>query len=264
MLAQITPVILTLNEELNIARTLSRLTWAKDIVVVDSGSTDRTMSILSKFPYVRLFQRPFDTHANQWTYAVSQTRITTKWVLRLDADYQVTEGLMQELAQLDPDADVDAYRISFDYAVYGHRLSASLYPSNTVLLKPGRFTVVDRGHTEKWIVQGPVVELTSKILHDDWKPMDAWIVSQGKYMAKEVRQLEDANNSLVSWLRHHPPLMPILTFLYCLFGKGLILNGKAGMLYTFQRTVAEAILSLLILEKCLSIDKSEGSMDPKC
>ena len=45
--------------------------------------------------------------------------------------------------------------------------------------------------------------------------------------------------------------MPIAIFLYCLFGKGLILNGKAGVFYALQRLVAEATLSLMVLEEAL-------------
>ena len=73
MLNHITPVLLTYNEEANIGRTLSHIAWAKDIVVVDSGSTDGTLAVLAKFPNVRVFNRRFDTHANQWRYAVEET-----------------------------------------------------------------------------------------------------------------------------------------------------------------------------------------------
>ena len=96
MLGRITPVLLTYNEEQNIRRTLSRLDWAKDIVVVDSGSTDGTLAVLASFPNVRVFKHSFDSHANQWRYAVEETQIATDWILRLDADYQVSDALVAE------------------------------------------------------------------------------------------------------------------------------------------------------------------------
>ena len=79
----ITPVLLTCNEAANIGRSLSCLTWAKDIVIVDSGSTDATISIAAKYPQVRLFQRAFDTHGNQWRYAAQETGISTNWICDL-------------------------------------------------------------------------------------------------------------------------------------------------------------------------------------
>src|SRR5215475_7150471 len=140
MLEDITPVLLTYNEEQNIHRTLSRLNWAKDVVVVDSGSTDGTLALLASFPNVRIFKRSFDSHANQWRYAVDETQIATNWILRLDADYQVSDALVAELAALDPNAPVSAYRASFGYAIFSLNLLSSLYPANTVLLRKGRFS----------------------------------------------------------------------------------------------------------------------------
>jgi glycosyltransferase involved in cell wall biosynthesis len=248
MLDQITPVLLTYNEEENIGRTLSRLRWAKDIVVVDSGSTDGTLSSLTAFSNVRVFKRRFETHAKQWRYAVEETQIATDWILRLDADYQLSEALVSELAQLDPNAPVNAYRIEFDYAIFSQKLFASLYPGNTILLRKDKFSVSDRGHTEVWQVKGPIATLSGRVLHDDWKPTGQWVIGQTRYMQREFGWLRVGRPGLVRWLRLTPPLMPIAVFMYCLFGKGLIINGRAGIFYALQRMVAEAILSLMVLE----------------
>jgi glycosyltransferase involved in cell wall biosynthesis len=249
MLNRITPVLLTYNEEQNIARTLSRLRWAKDIVVVDSGSTDGTLAVLAKFPNTRVFNRRFDTHANQWRFAVEETQITTDWILRLDADYQMTDALTEELALLDPEAPVSGYRIGFNYAIFSHQLLSSLYPPNTILLRRGCFSVRDKGHTEAWEVNGSIATVSSRILHDDWKSTGQWVAGQARYMQRELDWLRTGKTGLARWLRLTPPLMPIAVLLYCLFGKGLLLNGRAGIFYSLQRMVAEAVLSLMVLEQ---------------
>jgi glycosyltransferase involved in cell wall biosynthesis len=257
MLEHITPVLLTYNEAPNIARTLSKLTWADDIVVLDSGSTDETLSILRRFPRVRVFKRPFDTHGNQWRHAVFETNIKTPWILRLDADYQVTEALVEEMSRLDHNDAPNAYRISFDYAIFSHKLLASLYPPNTVLLRMGYFTVSQSGHTETWTVKAPIGALKAHIIHDDWKPVEDWLESQARYMRRELNELPTKRGKVRKFLRRRPPLMPLLTFFYCLIGKGLIFNGRAGVAYTLQSLVAESILSLMVLEKRLR-DEIEG------
>jgi glycosyltransferase involved in cell wall biosynthesis len=263
MLRQITPVLLTYNEEENISRTLSHLKWAKDIVVVDSGSTDSTLSQLKEFSNVRIFRRPFDSHGKQWRFAVEETQITTEWILRLDADYQITEELFLELSQLQPEGAVNAYCIAFDYAVFSHKLVSSLYPANTVLLRRGHFTVRDRGHTEAWDVEGPVATLKSRIVHDDWKSTGHWLISQARYMQLETGRLSAGKSGLARWLRLRPPLMPIAVLLYCLFVKGLIVNGRAGIFYALQRAVAESVLSLFVLEEELRsrIESSQNRSD---
>lgn len=254
MLDAITPVILTYNEALNLPRTLRGLDWANRIVVVDSGSTDGTLDFLAADPRITVFKRAFDTHYGQWRFAVEETGIATPWILRLDADYQVTPELVRELAALDPDAPVNAYRVGFDYAVFSRRLVASLYPANTVLLRRGRFTVRDNGHTEAWVVAGAVGELKARIIHDDWKPATAWLAAQARYMEREQGKLAVQRHGLRDWLRLHPPLAPLAVFFYCLVFKGLVFSGRAGLHYTLQRTIAEAILSLMILEKDLRPD----------
>lgn len=251
MLNDITPVLLSYNEAPNIARTLSNLAWAKDIVVVDSFSDDGTLAILKACPQVRLFKRAFDSHGKQWRFAVEETMIATPWVLRLDADYQLPPELIEELAGLNPDPAVSAYRIGFDYAVFSRGLVSSLYPSNTILLRRGQFSVADDGHTEKWTVDGLVKTLKARVVHDDWKPAERWLRAQCHYIPREFDKVRERPVGLRDWLRLSPPIMPFAAFLYCLFGKGLILNGRAGLHYALQRMVAEAILSLMVLEKKL-------------
>jgi glycosyltransferase involved in cell wall biosynthesis len=116
VLADITPVILTYNESANIGRSLERLTWAREVVVVDSGSTDDTLAIVARFPNARVFKRPFDTHAEQWRFATAETGVTSIWILRLDADYIMEPALRDEVAALNPDAGTAAYQIAFTYS----------------------------------------------------------------------------------------------------------------------------------------------------
>jgi glycosyltransferase involved in cell wall biosynthesis len=259
MLLKITPLILTYNEAPNIARTMACLTWATDVVVVDSKSTDETVEELTRWPNVRVFTRIFDTHANQWRYAVSDTGVKTPWILRLDADYQLTRELIEELRTLDPDPDTSAYSIAFDYAIFSRKLRASLYPRNTILLRQGHFNIHDRGHTEGWVVNGIVKRLHSRVIHDDWKSAESWLNAQSRYMIRELAKISSGGEArLRDRLRLVPPLMPSVIFLYCLFGKGLIFDGRPGLFYALQRSIAEAVLSLLVLEKSL-----RGRVDSK-
>src|ERR1051325_5963665 len=132
MLDQITPLVLTYNEAANIGRTLEQLRWAKDIVVVDSFSNDQTLEIAANFPQVRVYQREFDTHEHQWNFGLSETGISSEWVLALDADYVLTEEFSAALRTLHAQPDVNGYRARFIYCINGKRLKSGVYPPVTV------------------------------------------------------------------------------------------------------------------------------------
>jgi glycosyltransferase involved in cell wall biosynthesis len=183
VLADITPVILTYNESANIGRSLERLSWAREVIVVDSGSTDDTLAIAAGFPNVRSVHRPFDSHARQWQFATTETGVTTDWILRLDADYMLPPALRDEIATLSPDAGTAAYQIA---------------------------------EAEKLAVR-------------------PW--------------------SELSWadrLRCTRVLGPLAVAVHCLFVKGLIFDGTAGLFYTAQRITADMILSMHLLRRDLA------------
>jgi glycosyltransferase involved in cell wall biosynthesis len=254
MLDAITPILLTYNEADNIGRTLSRLSWAKDIVVVDSGSNDETLTIIAGFPKVRIFHRPFDTLGNQWRFAMEETQVATPWVFRLDADYLVSEALIEEISKLDPDRAECAYRIAFDYAVFSRKLNGSLYPPNVVLLRRGCFKVEDQGHTEVWSVLGPVASLHGRITHDDHKPLSRWLASQQRYARLEAEFLlksAPGSLSLTDRLRRTGWSAPLLAFFYALIVKRCLLSGWAGWYYALQRLLAETLIALELLDRRL-------------
>jgi glycosyltransferase involved in cell wall biosynthesis len=255
VLNDITPVLLTYNEAPNIGRTLAKLSWAGDIVVVDSGSSDDTLAIVAQFPQARVFHRQFDSHAEQWRFATQGTDIKTAWILRLDADYQLTDELIKEMAALSPARSVSAYRIAFDYAIYGHKIVSSLYPPNTVLLRNGRFAVVDHGHTEQWTVTGDVVDLTGRIVHDDRKPLSQWFASQQRYAKKEADYLLAASPRTLSYpdrLRRMGWPAPLLVFAYVLIVKRCLFAGWPGWFYALQRLLAECMIALEVIDRRLA------------
>ena len=103
---EITPLLLTFNEEDNLERTLAPLSWARDIVVVGSGSTDRALRILARDPRIRVIHRNFDTHATQWNFSLKH--VATDWVLSVDADYESSREFASEIARLDPPEAITA------------------------------------------------------------------------------------------------------------------------------------------------------------
>ena len=75
-----------------------------------------------------------------------------------------------------------------------------------------------------------------------------WLASQARYGQRELPYIISGMGGLKNRLRRMPALTPLAVFFYCLFAKGLILDGRAGLFYSLQRLTVEAILALIVLE----------------
>jgi glycosyltransferase involved in cell wall biosynthesis len=249
MLDQITPLILTYNEAPNINRTLKKLTWAKRIIIIDSFSDDATLEIVSQYPQVEIFQHKFDTHVAQWNFGLG--KITTDWVLSLDADYILSDQLVLELKQLKPSIQIDGYFIGFKYCVFGKPLRGTILPPRQALFRKANAIYIDDGHTQLLQVKNQSDHLSGLIYHDDRKPLSRWLWAQDRYMIIEAQKLRDTQLNQLSWgdkIRKQKILAPFIILIYCLILRGGILDGWRGWYYALQRMFAETLLSIRLIE----------------
>lgn len=255
-LSLITPLILTYNEEPNIDRTLNQLTWAKEIIVVDSFSTDETLEILKSYDNIRIFQRSFDSHTNQWNYGLEH--INSDWVLSMDADYILREEFLKEIESITVDSLADGYFVSFKYCVFGKPLRQTILPPRQCLFRKNKGIYIDDGHTQLLKNEGKITHLKSYIYHDDRKSLSRWLWAQDRYMILEVKKISNSPSSELSIgdrIRKKIIFAPFIIFIYCLIFKGGIFDGWHGCYYAFQRMFAEILLSLRLIESRLEFTK---------
>lgn len=252
MLDRITPLIITFNEIDNLPRTLAALDWARRIVVVDSGSTDGTLERLRADPRIDVLIRPFDDFARQCQAGLA--RIDSEWVLSLDADYELTPALVTEIAAANPAGDTVGYAIGFDYCVHGHALRGSLYPPRVALYRQRDARYRMEGHGHRVELHGRIERLRGRIRHDDRKPLARWLSAQASYAKAEAGHLRAASWGELGWadrVRKLIVIAPWLVPLHCLLIKRGLLDGLPGWHYALQRGVAEAVLSLQLIESTL-------------
>lgn len=245
-------LILTHNEEANIARTLDHLGWLDSILVIDSGSSDRTLEILAGYATVRVIHRRFDSFADQCNFALE--RISSRWVLSLDADYRIPPPLAAEIQSVIHDpahAQVSGFAIPFRYCIDGRPLRCGMLPPRISLYRSGRGRYRNDGHGHRIQLSGPVRRLRQPIFHDDRKPLQRWLASQVSYQAIEAAKLRAtpfAQLSLPDRLRKYTPLAPFAALVFSLLWKGGVLEGWRGWTYAQQRMYAELLLHLMLLE----------------
>lgn len=246
-LHDITPLLITFNEAPNLPRTLAALNWARRIVVVDSGSTDDTLTQLSADSRVQIFTRRFDNFAAQCSHGLAA--VETTWVLSLDADHVMPPDTTAMLQALD-ETHHDAFRAPFCYCINGKPLRSSLLPPRIILFRKDRGRYENDGHAHRIVVTDRVGALSMAVRHDDRKPLERWLLSQLQYSRLEALKIEESSWHNLTWPDRFRRcfLGPLVILPFCLFLKGLILDGKEGWYYSLQRLYAEVLLALRLAE----------------
>ena len=246
LLEHVTPVILSYQEEPNIRRTLASVDWAGDVVVVDSGSADRTQEIARSFPNTRVFVRAFDNHLNQWRYAIEATKIGTPFVLTLDADMAVSPALRGELAALPDDVPWDGAAIPFDYRIRGRRAGGGLFPPQLHLVRKSAALITQHGHTQVIGCPGRTVRLRSPLVHDDRKPLEDFVRAQCRYSSLEWDTLAGGGGRrrLVDVIRRSGGLLgTVAACAYAALRIGLWWPSAARRRYWIERALFELLLA---------------------
>ena len=123
-------------------------------------------------------------------------------------------------------------------------------PPRHILFRRDRASYFDDGHTQRLKVLGAEACLEGRVNHDDRKPLSRWLASQSRYAQDEAVKLRTTPFSrlpLQDKVRRCIFLAPPLILFYCLFVKGLILDGWRGIYYSLQRMSAEACLSAQLI-----------------
>ncbi len=98
--ADVTVIILAYNEEINLPWALESVVgWAREIFIVDSFSTDRTIEIAKRYPCC-VVQHVFEDYANQRNFAIRSLPIQSEWIFFLDADEWIPNELRDEIASV--------------------------------------------------------------------------------------------------------------------------------------------------------------------
>jgi glycosyltransferase involved in cell wall biosynthesis len=266
-----TPVsvlILTLNEETNLAECIDSCAWSGDIVVFDSLSQDRTREIaLAKG--ARVIDRAFDNYAAQRNAALTTVTYKYPWVLMVDADERVPPELAREVAAAVASARADTamFRMRRKDFFLGQWLKRSSgYPTwFGRLVRIGRVRV-ERDINEEYIADGIVQPLGGHLYHYPFnKGVSYWFERHNRYSSMEavakVAMLVDpivsrklftsdpiARRRILKRLLYRLPLRPFIVFLYLYVIRLGMLDGRAGFYFSRMRAIYEFFIDVKVLE----------------
>ena len=228
---KISATIITFNEERNIPRVIESLRCVDEIVVVDSGSTDRTVEIATGLG-ARVVELPWRGYAGQKNYASEQA--TYDWILSLDADEAVSEALEGELWQIKKNGpEFDAYTMP-RLAQYLGRwiLHSGWYPGRKVRLFNRRKArwVGDYVH-ESVVVDGRVGHLRENLLHFTCDSLSEHLRTMDRYTTLAAEQIVDQKRK-VGWTQL--VLDPLWTFFNTFFFHRGFLDGTEGLAIAYM------------------------------
>jgi glycosyltransferase involved in cell wall biosynthesis len=266
--AQISVVILTLNEEVNLAECLESCAWCDDIVVFDSFSDDRTREIATG-KAVRFLQRRFDNYAAQRNAALTEVRFKHPWVLMVDADERTPPDLVAEmtLAVANADSETVMFRMRRKDFFLGRWLRRSSgYPTwFGRLVRLGRVRV-EREVNEEYIADGRVAHLQSHLLHHPFnRGVAYWYERHNRYSSMEaIAKVESRalplsfkplfgadpidRRRVLKQIAYRLPLRPMIWFLYLYVFRLGFLDGRAGLAFSRMRASYEMIIDLKVME----------------
>jgi glycosyltransferase involved in cell wall biosynthesis len=260
----ISVLILTLNEEINIAECLDSVAWADDVLVLDSGSEDRTVDI-AKEKGARVMHRPFDSFASQRNYGLQEGNLAHDWVLHLDADERVTPGLRAELRKRARHAAMRAYRVPSKLMFQNTWLKYSgMYPTYQVRFgRRDALTFKQVGHGQRSALPPDRVgTIDEPLLHYAFsKGIADWVERHNRYSTDEAEHALQMSTQSVEWealvdgdaqerrralkdLSYRLPFRPLLRFLYVYLGRLGFLDGRAGFDYAMLLAFYEYMIGL--------------------
>lgn len=227
---KISAVMITFNAQANLRQVLSALSFASEIVVVDSGSTDRTVEICREFG-ARVFTRGWSGYGAQKNFAIEQA--SHPWILSIDADEVVSPELAREISALEENTPYAGFRIPRLNHYFGRLLyHGGQYPDLQLrLFSTGRGRYNYRPVHESVELEGPVGLLSGVILHYSYETISDYFEKFERYTSLEAERLLAAGERPSALrLAQQMFLRPCWKFLWRYFFKLGFLDSTAGLL----------------------------------
>lgn len=227
-MSELTCIIITCNEELNIEDCLKTLDFCKEVIIVDNGSTDATVSIAKAYGCKVVKTPDWPGYGRQKQRALDL--VTTQWALSIDADERVTPELRQEILHAIAHNQHAGYLIKRKTNFLGHWMRGGGWYPDFVL----RLVRKDRSHFdcasvhEKIIVMGSVGRLNSFFLHFSYRTLGDVLTKQKRYALLSSEKIRLVKGDKISVLSS--TVRAAWTFFRLFFLQLGFLDGRYGLI----------------------------------
>lgn len=248
----ISAVVIALNEEKNIRECLDSVRWADELVVIDSGSTDRTAEIASGCG-AGVYPREFDDFMAQRNYAIS--RASEEWVFFIDADERATPGLGAEIRHAVSSGMAEGYFVPRRNFIFGKEMKHGGHKGDRHLRLFRKEAGTFRGIIhEKADVRGGVGELRNAIMHYSTRSVSEYMDKLDLYTRLEAEHMLDSGRKVTAPDLVLRPLAEFVKRYFILLG---FLDGLKGLMFY-------ALSSYYVMLKYLRYFELKKKRRPSC
>lgn len=235
---KISITLITLNSEKTLKPVLEAVKWADEIVLVDSGSTDKTLEIAQQFK-AKIIYRAFDGYGSQKNFATQQA--SNDWILSLDDDEILTPELQQEIQNLNlSTTDYQGFKIPRSLIFLEKLLKFSgEYKRLTLRLFNRKYGNWNAEYVHESVeVNGKIGTLKHQILHDSYRDLTDYFNKFNKYTSLGAKTLAERGKTTSSFkiISRFPT-----TFLKIYFLKVSCLDGYAGFMWALLTAMTPVI-----------------------
>lgn len=230
---KITVLLITFNEEDNIKAVLENISFADEIIVVDSFSTDGTLELIKQNIAVKLIQRKFVNYTDQKQFALNQA--SNDWILFLDADERITPPLKKEILEVInlQGSEVAAYFFLRTFMFQKKKLRFSGWQSDKnyrLFRKSKAHFSSERIVHETLVVDGKSATLKNKLLHFSYKNYEDYKGKMLKYGKMKALEEEEKGNT-AKW--YHFIFRPFYKFFHHYIVRLGFLDGRKGIIICY-------------------------------
>lgn len=252
----VTLIVLTYNEDLNLEKCLNSVKdYADEVIVVDSGSTDNTLKVATKYNS-KIYTNKFETHNKQWIWALNNTDIKNEWVMGLDADQITTKELWEELSTIfnRGTESIEGIYINRKYIFRGQWIKhGGMFPKYLLKLFKKNKVLIDENELvdHHFYIKGKTINTKNYIVEENYKEneLSFWISKHRNYADLFARELVKSKSSKIlepdskgnpdertlyfksQYLKYPLFIRPVLYFFYRYFLKLGILDGVQGFIF---------------------------------
>lgn len=253
-LTKITAIIPTFNEESNIERALNSVSFADEIIIIDSFSSDATLVIAKENSKVKIIQRQFDDFSSQKNHAILSAKYN--WIVALDADEEITEELKQEIVEkVNKPDDFSAFYIYRNFFFKNDKLNFTISPKRDKVIRLFKKTENKyKGKVHEVIISsGKIGFLKHKINHYSYKSYSQYKNKIKKYAKLQAQELFEKGIFVTPY---QLLIKPVIRFLIHFVLKLGFLDGIRGLKISFVHSygVFQRYVEVLKLKKSVTIN----------